>query len=103
MKAGNRAVEGVSEKIPQCTGVVVGLGVFDGTIPELMKKEKNKPFDEGKKHLKFTRHALDKKMEMGRNDLYITLVGGKFAQDGKKSAKNVELKMTVLDDNANEV
>jgi hypothetical protein len=103
MKAGNRAVEGVSEKIPQCTGVVVGLGVFDGTIPELMQKEKNKPFDEGKKNLKLTRHALDKKMEMGRNDLYITLVGGKFAQDGKKSAKNVEIKMTVLDNAANEV
>jgi len=95
MRNGNNAQEGIAESIPQCTGVVVGLGVFDGHISELMKFETKKPFDE-RKDLKLTRRAMDKTMEIGRNDLYLTLVSGKFSQDGKKSAKNIEVKMTVM-------
>ena len=63
MRNGNRAQDGVAETIPQCTGVVVGLGVFDGLMDDLMKFETLKPFDE-KKDLKITRRAQDKKMEV---------------------------------------
>ena len=31
-----------------------------------------------------------------RNDLYITLVGGEFQQDRKKSAKNIEITVSVI-------
>ena len=102
MRNGGRAQEGVAEVIPQCTGVVVGLGMFDGHIEGLLAHEIKRPFDE-KKTLQITRRAMDKKMEVGRNDLYITLIKGTFSQDGKKSAKNVEVKMSVLDDKGTEI
>jgi hypothetical protein len=47
--------------------------------------------------------TLNQMISVGRNVLHITLAVGKFAQDGKKSAKNVEIKITVQDNAANEV
>ncbi len=50
-----------------------------------------------------TRKALDRKMEEGRNDLYVTLVDGKFSQGSKTAPKNVEVKMSVLLEDGREV
>ena len=53
----------------------------------------------------FTRHRSSRRLSrenestQERNDLYITLAGGKFSQDKKTAAKNVEVKMTVVLDN----
>lgn len=107
MKSGGRPVDGAAEAIAQCTGVVVGVGIFDGPVSELVEHETAKPFDEDTRKnawpVPVVRRCSDKKMELERNDLFITLESGKFSQDGKKSAKNVEVKGSVLLDTGAQV
>jgi|TARA_B110000305_G_C19398438_1_gene618786 hypothetical protein len=89
--ANNRTDE--YEVVPRSNGIAIGMSMFDGDPQALLAKEsKLKEVSVTlKKHMRDVIDTGD-----NRNDLYVTLTGGDFSQDSKKTAKNIEVKVTAL-------
>jgi len=83
------------EVVPRSNGIAIGMSMFDGESSACLSKEAKL---EGV-HVTMRRHMRDV-IETGenRNDLYVTLSGGDFSQDSKKTAKNIEVKVQALMD-----
>ena len=79
------------ELAPRSNGIAVGITVFEGAYEHIDVIADIEPTPK----LKFP-DKIDPSDE--RNDLYISLKGpnGEFAQDRKKAAKNVQVRMNVL-------
>ena len=82
------------EVVPKTNGVVLGLVLFEGDVDQCLRKEARLK-DVG---VTSRRAMTGVDNTTARNDLYITLTGGEFSQDSKKSAKNIEVKIQCMMD-----
>ena len=86
--------------MPKTNGIALGISLYEGDIESAKEKDQK---------LRGIENTLRRAMagvidDVGqRNDLYITLTGGDFSQDSKKSAKNIEVKITCLMDTGSPV
>ncbi|GMH72801.1 hypothetical protein TrRE_jg3684 [Triparma retinervis] len=91
--ASNRSEE--YEVVPKTNGIALGISLFEGDYKAALEKDSRllgiSPT---------LRRSMQGIVDTGeeRNDLYITLTGGDFSQDSKKSAKNIEVKISCLMD-----
>ena len=84
------------ELAPKSKGIVMDVAVYRGALDAVRKTNAN---------LTSLNPTVSPRLEMPevvnpndvRNDLYVFLVTGSFKQDDKKSAKNIEVCMRVVD------
>ena len=95
------------QQIHQCSGVALSLAMYDGNLDTLESEGKG-PFVSAP-DLTVTKRGLlqgedeDLDPTEERNDLFVTVSSGKFSQDRKKQAKNIEVKVTCLLDSGSPV
>jgi len=87
------------ETAPRAKGIALGLVLYAGDLDSVRKSHEDTmdaATTPSTKKLSFPPLISPNDM---RNDLYVHLLGGNFSQDGKKSAKNIEVGVrVVLDD-----
>ena len=88
------------EVVPKTNGIALGISLYEGDIEAAKEKDAKLQGIENT-----LRRAMAGVIDDGgsRNDLYVTLAGGEFSQDSKKSAKNIEVKITCMMDSGQPV
>ncbi|GMH67394.1 hypothetical protein TL16_g04668 [Triparma laevis f. inornata] len=88
------------EVVPKTNGIALGISLYEGDIEAAKEKDAKLQGIENT-----LRRAMAGVIDDGgnRNDLYVTLTGGDFSQDSKKSAKNIEVKITCMMDSGQPV
>jgi hypothetical protein len=81
------------QKISKANGVCIGLQLFHGELSKVTEDNPSLSKAEITERNSFP-DIISPKTD--RNDFYLTLEGGEFSQERKKSAKNVEVVITVI-------
>ena len=100
---------GELDQVPHSKGIALSLRMFEGVDEETLFA--SNVFNDalhtnrGERISTTPKNRFNEAMDPGceRNDLFITLMDGEFMQDGKRSAKNIEVRMHALMDDGTPV